>query len=72
MIVLDKKKKKTFDLPTEANTGGEIGIRTELDPYHPSNTIDRYPGDSVNEHKDLEKANEHFADEEIKQINENT
>ncbi|WP_227936403.1 hypothetical protein [Alkalihalobacillus deserti] len=69
---MNNKKKKTFDMPTQANTGGEIGVRTELDPYHPSNTIDRYPGDSVDEHKELEKANEYFADEEIKQINENT
>ncbi|GAE36965.1 hypothetical protein [Halalkalibacter akibai] len=66
------KKKKTFDMPTQANTGGQFGVRTELDPHHPANTVDRYPGDSVNEHKDLERANEYIANDEIKQINENT
>jgi hypothetical protein len=72
VITLANKPKRTFDMPTEANTGGELGIRTEVDPHNPSNTIDRYAGDSVNEHKDLERANEDIAEEEIKQINENT
>ncbi|WP_077625216.1 hypothetical protein [Sediminibacillus massiliensis] len=54
----------------EENEG--IGIRTDLDSKHPFNTVDRFAGDSVNEHKELEKANEHFAAEEIKQVRDNS
>ena len=50
----------------------EYGIRTDLDSAHPYNTVDRYPGDSVNEHKELEKVNEHFAEKEISQVFNNS
>lgn len=66
-----KEKQQTFKMPNQANVGGEIGVRTDLDPLHPSATVDRYAGDSVDEHKELEKANEHFADEELSQQNNN-
>lgn len=69
---MKKEQNKKVEFPTEANTSGEIGVRTELDPIHPSRTVDRYAGDSVDEHKELEKANEHFADEEISQVFNNS
>ncbi|MFC0471479.1 hypothetical protein ACFFHM_13505 [Halalkalibacter kiskunsagensis] len=69
---MKKDFKSQFPMPTEANTGGEMGVRTELDPKNPSSTVDRYAGDSVDQHKELERANEHFADEEISQIIDNS
>ncbi|MCL7749449.1 hypothetical protein [Halalkalibacter alkaliphilus] len=69
---MKSNKKDEFIMPTEANTSGEMGIRTEVDPAHPEHTIDRYAGDSVNEHKELERANEDLAEEEISQIINNS
>ncbi|KHF38889.1 hypothetical protein [Halalkalibacter okhensis] len=65
-------KKHQFNMPTEANTRGEYGIRTEVNSAHPEHTIDRYAGDSVNEHKELERANEDIAEDEISQIINNS
>jgi hypothetical protein len=72
VILMKKERKSEFPIPTEANTEGQLGVRTELDPAHPSNTVDRFAGDSVEEHKQLEKANEHFADKEISQVFNNS
>ncbi|ARK30554.1 hypothetical protein [Halalkalibacter krulwichiae] len=65
-------KKNAFTMPTQATLDGEIGIRTELDSRDPSQTVDRYAGDSVDQHKELEKANEGLAEAEIKQVSENS
>lgn len=65
---LDKKRKTKV----EYNTIDAYGVRTELDAEHPQDTIDRYPGDSVNEHKELEKVNEGLAEKEIKQVFHNS
>ncbi|MBU9723740.1 hypothetical protein [Bacillus alkalicola] len=55
------------DTPTEA----EYTIRTDTSSRDPLNTNQYYPGDSVNEHKNLEEANRDIAREEIRQQNEN-
>ncbi|WP_226035530.1 hypothetical protein [Aquibacillus saliphilus] len=66
-----KNLNRTFKNKTKENSSEGIGIKTELDSELPYHTVDQYAGDSVNEHKEIEKANEHFADEEIEQINNN-
>ncbi|GAA0327115.1 hypothetical protein GCM10008967_17060 [Bacillus carboniphilus] len=63
----DNKKISAGYHPTE-----EFGIRSDLDSTHPYETVDRYAGDSVNEHKELEKVNEHFAEKEISQVFNNS
>ncbi|MRH43799.1 hypothetical protein GH741_14065 [Aquibacillus halophilus] len=68
----NKKQDGSFNKKTKANSAEGIGIRTELDSEHPYHTIDQYAGDSVDEHKEIENANEHFADEELDQINNNS
>ncbi|MDT8861190.1 hypothetical protein N0O92_13190 [Alkalihalobacillus sp. MEB130] len=68
---MGENKKKEFEMPSKTYARGEIGIRTEVDPAHPDYNIDQYAGDSVNEHKELERANEDIAEKEIGQINEN-
>lgn len=49
----------------------EYTIRTDPSSYNLFNTTSYYPGDSVNEHKELEEANEDIATEEIKQQHNN-
>ncbi|MET3697473.1 hypothetical protein [Bacillus oleivorans] len=64
------KKEKNNNLTYKKTE--EYGIRTDLDSAHPYNTVDRYAGDSVNEHKELEKVNESFAEKEISQVFNNS
>ncbi|WP_070121418.1 hypothetical protein [Bacillus marinisedimentorum] len=61
---------KTRTLP--GNGEGEIGIRTELNALHPFESVSRFAGDSVDEHKDLEEVNEYFSEMTISQINRNS
>ncbi|GAE28202.1 hypothetical protein JCM9140_4412 [Halalkalibacter wakoensis JCM 9140] len=68
---MTNKNNKEFKMPSKTYSQGEIGMRTEVDPEHPDYNIDRYAGDSVDEHKELERANEDIAEKEIAQINEN-
>ncbi|WP_163538719.1 hypothetical protein [Gracilibacillus sp. YIM 98692] len=69
---MKEKRKKSFQMPNQANNDGEIGIRKDIDPAHPENTLERYAGDSVDEHKELEEANEYIADKEIGQVDRNS
>lgn len=68
---MKKDNKQKYDGSTKVDTSEGIGIRTDLDTKHLFDTVDRYAGDSVNEHKQMEEANEHFASEEIEQVNNN-
>ncbi len=61
---------KTRTLP--GGREGEIGIRTELNALHPFESVSRYAGDSVDEHKDLEEVNEYFNEMTLSQINQNS
>lgn len=66
----NKRKVRTY--PNSANMDGQLGIRTELSSYNPYETVNYYPGDSVDGHKELEVANEHFAEEIISQTYNNS
>ncbi|HET7578884.1 MAG TPA: hypothetical protein VFK33_06350 [Bacillales bacterium] len=68
-----EQKRKFFDrkqeIPTDTPLNPEIMISIDeggLDTDYP------YPGDSVDEHKELENANHYFAEEIIKQHHENS
>ncbi|MGP4041425.1 hypothetical protein ACTWP4_16200 [Gracilibacillus sp. D59] len=69
---MKKERKKSFHMPNQANQVGEIGIRVDIDPAHLEDTVERYAGDSVNEHKQLEEANEYLAKKEIEQVRNNS
>ncbi|WP_188456749.1 hypothetical protein [Virgibacillus oceani] len=64
--------KKKFPIPTKANTDGEIGIHNGLNANHPFQSEDNFAGDSVDEHKKLESANEELAEKEIAQAFNNS
>ncbi|MEC2159603.1 hypothetical protein [Virgibacillus halodenitrificans] len=65
----DKSKKK-FDIPTPVD--GEISTITVLQTNKPFDRAENYAGDSVDEHKILEGANEYLARKQISQINNNS
>jgi len=57
------------EIPTDTPLNPEIMLNIDengLDSPYP------YPGDSVDKHKELEHANHYFAEEIIKQYNENS
>ncbi|WP_421378660.1 hypothetical protein ACOJQI_13450 [Bacillus salacetis] len=58
------KKEQPFNKAGDKRAGAYAGHGAYLDANEP------YPGDSVNEHQDLEFANEIIAREEIKQQND--
>ncbi|UTR08658.1 hypothetical protein MM300_11875 [Evansella sp. LMS18] len=70
-----KQKKESFaaNKITLTNTpvDEEITVSTETSSRDPFNTNKYYPGDSVNEHKEIEEMNLDLAKEELKQQNEN-
>ncbi|WP_407271544.1 hypothetical protein [Radiobacillus sp. PE A8.2] len=49
-----------------------IGMRSDLDAEHPLKTVDRYAGDSLEEHKQLEEANEYLGEKITKQVFNNS
>ncbi|MFC4402793.1 hypothetical protein [Gracilibacillus xinjiangensis] len=69
---MKKEQKGNFQMPNPANQDGEIGIRKDMNPSQPADTIERYAGDSVDSHKDLEEANEYIANKEIGQVRHNS
>ncbi|MGP4107728.1 hypothetical protein [Virgibacillus sp. L01] len=69
---MEKQRKKEFSIPTEANSDGEISVQDGLDAKYPFAEEDNFAGDSVDEHKELEAANEYFAEKEISQQNNNS
>ncbi len=66
---MKKQPKKTFDFPTQANTNGEISVRTGPNSLGEK---DRFAGDSVDEHMELEAANAELAEKEISQTFNNS
>ncbi|MFA1821054.1 hypothetical protein ACDX78_12885 [Virgibacillus oceani] len=66
-----QKPKKKFELPTEANQDGELGVTNGLKFNHPFQAEDAPSGSSVDEHKKLESANEEIAEKEISQVYNN-
>ncbi|TRM11233.1 hypothetical protein FH966_05640 [Lentibacillus cibarius] len=69
---MKKQHKKKFDQPTQANMDGELSISDGLDANHPFKEEDNPAGDSVDEHKELEAANELMAKKQLSQINNNS
>ncbi|RYG74315.1 hypothetical protein EU245_02915 [Lentibacillus lipolyticus] len=69
---MGKQEKKTFKRRTQANMDGELSVQDGLDTNNPLKEEDNFAGDSVNEHKELEAANQHIAEKEIGQINKNS
>ncbi|MCT2536134.1 hypothetical protein NC661_17000 [Aquibacillus koreensis] len=67
VIEMEKNKKEQ----TEKNSAEGMGVRNDMSTENPTGMIDRYAGDSVNEHKNLETANAYLAEEEIKQQRDN-
>ncbi|ADU28557.1 hypothetical protein [Evansella cellulosilytica] len=69
------KKGKTFaaDQKTLTNTPErrEFTVASDISSENPFKSNAYYPGDSVNEHKELEKANLDIAEDELRQQNEN-
>lgn len=63
--------KKKFPIPSQANQSGEIGIRTEA-ANHPLHPKSKPSGGSVDEHRNLEDANEYMAQKEISQVFNNS
>lgn len=56
---------------TNAPEDEEITIHTNLSSINPLKTNQYYPGDSVEQHKNLEEANRDLAQDELRQQNEN-
>ncbi|WP_208586476.1 hypothetical protein [Gracilibacillus suaedae] len=69
---MKNKQKKSFHMPSPANQDGEMGIRKDVDPAHLEDSRERYAGDSVDAHKELEEANEYVANKEIGQVRNNS
>ncbi|MDG5788014.1 hypothetical protein QA612_10985 [Evansella sp. AB-P1] len=70
-----KNKKETYAADnvtlTNAPEDEEYTIRTNTSFINPLKTNQYYPGDSVDQHKELEENNRDIAREEIRQQNEN-
>ncbi|WP_078552531.1 hypothetical protein [Bacillus alkalicellulosilyticus] len=64
---VSKDKTTLTDTPKDE----EITIRSDVSSYDPFRTTPYNAGDSVNEHKEQEEANQFIANEEIKQQMEN-
>lgn len=69
---MEQKPKRKSPSPIEINISEKLGVNNDLktDPFF--DVENRLAGDSVNEHKTIEKANELLAEEEISQINNNS
>ncbi|MGI8314149.1 hypothetical protein [Halobacillus mangrovi] len=69
---MEKQPKKKFEIPTEANKNGEVGMQNSVNSNQPLKSEDSFSGDSVDEHKKLEAFNEDQAKKEIDQIFNNS
>ncbi|WP_311775133.1 hypothetical protein [Alkalihalobacillus sp. TS-13] len=69
---MSKLKKDPEKNSNHENSSGQLSIRTGLESDRPLDSEERFPGDSIDEHKELESANEYFAEKEISQSNNNS
>ncbi|MBU8908375.1 hypothetical protein [Desertibacillus haloalkaliphilus] len=66
------KTPETKEMLTDTPKDEELTIKSDLNSKNPFKTTGSYyPGDSVNEHKELEEANAEIAQEEIQQVYNN-
>ncbi|MCK6256522.1 hypothetical protein M1K46_06525 [Fictibacillus sp. WQ 8-8] len=68
---MKKKQQKTDEAITNAPDEKEFSIATGLNSKHPLGSDAYAPGDSVDEHKNLESANLYLDEGEISQQNNN-
>lgn len=71
VIKMNQKNKNNFSEKTKENGVEQVGVRTDLNTENLFDSTNRYAGDSVNEHKAIESANEFFAEKEIEQARNN-
>lgn len=69
---MKRQAQKKFKQRTQANMDGELSVQDGLDANNPLKEEDNYADDSVNEHKELEAANQITAEKEIEQISHNS
>lgn len=69
---MKKQPKERFNIPTEANGTGGIGMQNTVKSNQPFDAEDRLSGDSVDEHKKIESFNESQAEKEIGQAFNNS
>ncbi|KHE71562.1 hypothetical protein [Halobacillus sp. BBL2006] len=69
---MKKQPKKKFEIPTEANAAGQIGMEPSVNTNRPFDAEDSFSGDSVDELKKMEEFNEDMAKKEIDQIFNNS
>ncbi|MFC3882199.1 hypothetical protein ACFOU2_01120 [Bacillus songklensis] len=62
---------KEKEILTDTPLNPEISIRSDLNSENPFGSRSYYAGDSVDEHKKLEEANQYIAEEELQQQNDN-
>ncbi|SHF72765.1 hypothetical protein [Ornithinibacillus halophilus] len=65
-------KKKKFNMPNQSNTDGEISVQNGIKENYPIESMNKMTGDSVDEHKKQEAANEVIAEKEISQVYNNS
>ncbi|WP_100012401.1 hypothetical protein [Lentibacillus sediminis] len=69
---MQNQPKKKSPLPMEANQNGTLGVQDEVKANHPFHAEDNTAGNSVDQHKKLESANEVIAKKEISQVYNNS
>ncbi|SET81859.1 hypothetical protein SAMN05216389_13225 [Oceanobacillus limi] len=67
-----QSKKESFTMPTQANQDGEFQVHGGIKENYPLDSMNKMTGESVNEHKELEAANEVIAEKEISQTYNNS
>ena len=74
-MVKNSKDKKSFAADnvtlTNAPNDEEYTVNTDTSSRNPLKSNEYYPGDSVDQHKEIEEANLNLAKEELQQQNEN-
>ncbi|MGG1573392.1 hypothetical protein [Fictibacillus sp. NRS-1165] len=68
---MEKKQQKTTETLTNAPEQKEFTIASGLNPKHPLGSDAYSPGDSVEEHKQIESTNLYLNEGEISQQNNN-
>ncbi|HLR68638.1 hypothetical protein [Virgibacillus alimentarius] len=69
---MKEQSNKKSQFPTKANEEEQINVHNELKANKPLPMQNKFAGDSVDEHKRLEAANEIIAKKEISQTYNNS
>lgn len=68
---MKKKVEQSDQILTTAPKEREFGVATDVNTKNPLDSQQYYPGDSVNEHKNIEDVNLYMDEGEISQQNNN-